>query len=313
MLRNVRLAAFIPLATLLACSTGASSPSFSSSDEALKKSAAPPSPPSPSSSASSLGTSANFAILARTAVTCTDTTIIGNVGVFPGSAITQTNCPVTGTINAANAAAAQGQTDFLAAYEAFRALPCDRTLTTLDGQTLVPGVYCFDAAATSAGGVLTLDGPATGLWVFKVGTLGTGALTGTGFSVVTRAGTPPACNSVFWWVAEAVTLTDSKFVGTVLAGAAVTLTRGTFNGNALSKAAVTITGDAVTGCPGAGAPACVDDDDDDGHDDHGKKDGGKDKMEHHKRHAADGGECREDDDHHDDNDHHDDKNKRGGR
>src|SRR4051812_42315153 len=292
MLRNLRLAAFIPLVTLLACSTEASSPSLSSSDEALKKSAAPP---SPSSSASSLGTSANFAILARTAVTCTDTTIIGNVGVFPGSAITQTNCPVTGTINAANAAAAQGQTDFLAAYEAFRALPCDRTLTTLDGQTLAPGVYCFDAAATSTGGVLTLDGPATGLWVFKVGTLGTGALTGTGFSVVTRAGTPPACNSVFWWVAEAVTLTDSKFVGTVLAGAAVTLTRGTFNGNAFSKAAVTITGDAVTGCAAAGARACADDD--------GDKDG---KMRRHKKHS-DADECDDGEDHEDGGDHHDDK------
>jgi Ice-binding-like len=308
MLRHARLALFLPLVSILACSSAGSSPSLSSSDDALKKSATPP---SPSSSASSLGTAASFAVLASTAVTCTDGTITGNVGVSPGTAIAQTNCPVSGTINAGNAAAAQARTDFFAAYEAFRALRCDRTLTTLDGLTLAPGVYCFDAAATSTGGVLTLDGPANGLWIFKVGTLGTGALTGTGFSVVSRAGTPLPCNSVFWWVAEAVTLTDSKFVGTILAGAAVTLTRGTFNGNALSKAAVTITGDAVTGCAAAGAPPCVDDDgDDDGHDDHDKKDGrdgGKDKMEHHKRHAADGGECREDDDHHDDHD------KRGGR
>jgi len=308
MLRNARLALFLPLASILACSSPGSSPSLSSSDDALKKSAAPP---SPSSSASSLGTAANFAILASTAVTCTDAAITGNVGVSPGSAIAQTNCPVSGTINAGNAAAAQAHTDFFAAYEAFRALRCDRTLTTLD-QTLAPGVYCFDAAATSTGGVLTLDGPATGLWVFKIGTLGTGALTGTNFSVVSRAGTPLPCSSVFWWVAEAVTLTDSKFVGTILAGAAVTLTRGTFDGNALSKAAVTVTGDAVTGCAAAGAPACVDNDDgdDDGHDGHDNKDGrdgGKDQMEHHKRHAADGGECREDVDHHDD------KDKRGGR
>jgi hypothetical protein len=230
-------------------------------------------------------------------VTCTNSTITGNVGVSPGSAITQTSCPVTGTINAGNAIAARAQTDFFAAYEAFRALRCDRTLTTLDALTLTPGVYCFDAAATSTGGVLTLDGPANGLWVFKVGTLGTGALTGTGFSVVTRAGTPPPCNNVFWWVAEAVTMTDSKFVGTILAGAAVTLTRGTFNGNAFAKAAVTVTGDAVTGCAAAGARACADGDDD------GDKDG---KMRRHKRHS-DGDECDDGGDHDDGDDHHDDK------
>src|SRR5437588_5938796 len=119
----------------------------------------PSSSASPSSSAPSLGTAASFAVLAGTAVTCTDATITGNVGVSPGTAITQTNCPVTGTINAGNAVAAQAHSDFLSAYDAFKALTCDRTLTTLDSLTLSPGVYCFDAAATSTGGLLTLDGP----------------------------------------------------------------------------------------------------------------------------------------------------------
>jgi hypothetical protein len=222
------------------------------------------------------GTSGSFAILANTVVTCTDATIIGDVGVSPGSAIVQTNCPVTGALHPNDAAATLAYADFLVAYDAVAAVPCDVTLTTLDGQTLAPGVYCFDAAATSTGGVLTLDGPANGSWTFKVGTLGTGALTGTGFSVVTPAGTPPACGNVTWWTAEAVTLTDSQFVGNVLSGAAVTLTRGTFGGNADSKAGVTITGDAVTGCTmgngggtggGHGGGSC-DEDKDDGHDDH---------------------------------------------
>ncbi len=203
----------------------------------------------------SLGTAANFAVLASTAVTCTDATVAGNVGVSPGNTITQTSCPVTGTIDAGDATAAQAHTDFLTAYAAFAALPCGQTLTTLDGLTLSPGIYCFDAAATSTGGVLTLNGPSNGTWIFKVGTLGTGALTGTNFSVVTSSGTAPACGSVYWWVAEAVTLTDSKFVGTVLAGQAITLTRGTFNGDAYSKAAITITGDVVTSCAlGGGNP-----------------------------------------------------------
>jgi hypothetical protein len=77
-------------------------------------------------------------------------------------------------------------------------------------------------------------------------------LTGTNFSVVAQGGAPLACNNVYWQVAEAVTMTDSQFVGTVLAGAAVTLTRGTFNGDALAKAAVTLTGVTVIGCENSG-------------------------------------------------------------
>jgi hypothetical protein len=210
---------------------------------------------------SALGAAGNYALLAGTAVTCTDGTVAGNVAVYPGvpPPVTQTNCTITGTIDAMNVAAAQAFNDFVGAYEQFRSLPCDQVLTTLDGLTLPPGVYCFDAAATSTGGVLTLDGPSNGIWIFKVGTLGTGALTGTGFSVVTQDGTPPPCNDVYWWVAEAVTMTDSQLVGTILAGAAITLTRGTFDGDAFAKAAVTVTGTAVTGCAlgsGGGAPVC---------------------------------------------------------
>jgi hypothetical protein len=60
------------------------------------------------------------------------------------------------------------------------------------------------------------------------------------------------CN-VAWWVAEAATMTDSHFIGTILAGAGITLTRGTFHGNAWAKADLTITGTAVVGCESAGA------------------------------------------------------------
>ena len=205
--------------------------------------------------APSLGAAGSFAVLAGTAVTCTDSTVTGNVGVYPGVPITQTSCPVTGTLNGGDTVAAQAHDDFLVAYDAFKALPCDQGLATLDGQTLSPGVYCFDSAATSTGGVLTLDGPADGIWIFKIGTLGTGALTGTNFTVIRKDGTPLSCNSVYWSVADAVTMTDSKFVGTVLAGAAVTLTRGTFNGNAYAKNAATTTGAAITGCTLGGSVA----------------------------------------------------------
>jgi hypothetical protein len=288
--RNSLLAFLLPLAASLSLSAPSSAGSVSSRQKVSASSA---------TSAPSVGSASSFAVLAGTAVTCTNATVTGHVGVYPGTAITQTSCPVTGTINAGNSVAAQAHNDFLTAYDQFKALACDRTLTTLAGLTLSPGVYCVDAAATSTGGVLTLDGPANGIWIFKIGTLGTGALTGTSFKVVTASGAAPPCNNVYWWVAEAVTMTDSQLVGTILAGAAITLTRGTFNGDAFAKAAATITGTAVTACAlGDGSQICKekckchckckhkhgdkdghddDDDDEDGH--HG---GGHHGGEHQK-------------------------------
>jgi hypothetical protein len=200
-----------------------------------------------------LGAAQGFALLAGTAVTCTNSTINGDVGVSPGTAVTQTSCIINGTIHADDAVAVLANIDFFSAYAGLALTPCDHVLTTLDiDQTLSPGVYCFDAAATATGHVLTLNGSSTDTWIFKIGTLGTGALTGTSFSVVTPSGAPPPCNNVFWWVAEAATMTDSQFVGTILAGAAITVTRGTFDGDALAKAAVTTTGTTVSAC-GLGA------------------------------------------------------------
>lgn len=194
--------------------------------------------------APALGAAANYAVLAGTAVTCTDGTIAGNVGVFPSTTFTQTNCPITGTIDLGDTVAAPAQNDFLLAYDQFKALPCDVALTTVGTRTLSPGAYCFDAAATLTGTVLTLDGPSDGIWIFNVGIGGTGALTGTNFSMAMAGG--GQASNVYWRVAEAATMTDSDFLGTILAGS-ITLTRGTFHGRALANAEVTITGTAVTG------------------------------------------------------------------
>jgi len=187
-----------------------------------------------------------FAVLGGPAVTCTNSSVNGDIGVALSSAFTNTGCTITGTVHAGDAVAARAYRDFLSAYAALATTPCDQTLTgTLAGVTLTPGVYCFGAAATLTG-TLTLQGPVNGLWLFKVGTGGTGALTATNFSVVT-AGGAQACN-VNWWVAEAATLTTSNFQGTILAGAAITVTGGTYNGDALAKAAVTLTGASTAGC-----------------------------------------------------------------
>jgi hypothetical protein len=204
-----------------------------------------------------LGSASSFAVLSAApggggAVTCTNGTITGDVGSSGlAASVVQTSCTINGTVIAP--VSAQVITDFNNAYAAYAAIPCDQTITgSLAGLSLSPGVYCVTAAATVTGGTLTLNGPSTGTWIFQIGTGGTGALTGTNFTVaMTGGGTP--CN-VNWWVAQAATMTDSTFVGTILAGAAITLTRGTFSGNALAGAtapgAVTVTGTTLVGCAG---------------------------------------------------------------
>jgi hypothetical protein len=217
------------------------------------------------SAAPVLGTADQFAVLAGAAVTCTDASITGDVGVTAPTGLTRTNCTINGTVHTADPVAVRAYADFLTAYATLATPRCDQTLFgPLSGLTLAPGVYCVDAASSTTGGTLILNGPADAAWLFKVGTLGTGALTGVGFSVVT-AGGARACN-VTWRVAQAVTMTDSNFQGTVLAGADITVTRGTFNGDAfaggdgtpqLPVGAVTLTGATLAGCEGSSPPPVV--------------------------------------------------------
>jgi Ice-binding-like len=203
-----------------------------------------------------LGSAGNFAVLSAApghggAVTCTTSSVTGNVGSsgVPASVVNTGPCTITGSIIAP--VSDQVVRDFNSAYAAFALVGCDHVLTTLDGQVLAPGVYCVDAAATSTGSTLTLSGPSSGVWIFKIGTSGTGALTGTNFTVAMIGGGTP-CN-VDWWVSQAATMKDSTFVGTILAGAAITITRGTFTGDALATAAVTMTDTHLVGCPGSQA------------------------------------------------------------
>jgi hypothetical protein len=200
----------------------------------------PPPPPPPST----------FRVLALTAVACTSGSISGDVGTFqagPTGSFTGVNCPVNGgTVQIGTAASIQAYNSFVAAYNARETVPCGTVLTgTLAGVTLPPGVYCFDNAATLTG-VLTLNGPSNGTWLFKVGTSGVGSLTATGLSVV-MAGNASSCN-VTWWVEDAATTTDSNFLGAILAGSDLTTTRGTLQGNAWSQGDVTITDTVLSAC-----------------------------------------------------------------
>lgn len=216
--------------------------------------AGPPPPPPPSG---------GFTILGRAAVTCSTGSIIGDVGTFqaPGDAppgtITAACGPVTtGTVHApGDPATKTAYNNFLAAYIARAPVAGDcnagNTLAgTLAGISLTPGTYCFTAAAALTG-TLTLNGPPTGVWLFKIGTSGTGDLTGNNFTVLMAGGAVP-CN-VTWWVRQASAMTTSNFKGIVMAGTGVTFTGGTFIGNGWAGASgtgdATETGAAITGCP----------------------------------------------------------------
>ena len=217
-----------------------------------------------SATAPALGTASSFAVLSAApnaggAVTCTTSTINGDVGSSGAMAsVVRTSCVINGAVVAPVSAGVL--LDFNNAYNQYAAIPCTGTLLpayTGAALTLTPGVYCSAAAVTFTNSTLTLDGQgnANATWIFKIGTGGTGALTGTNFSVIMANG-GQSCN-VNWWVAEAATMTTSGFQGNILAGAAITLTglAGTatpFNGDILAKAAVTVTDVTITSCNATG-------------------------------------------------------------
>lgn len=201
---------------------------------------------------------ADFAVLAGAAVTCTDSSITGDVGLANAGTITNTGCTIAGTTQAGTAGAQTAYATFLAEYANLQSQPpCDFYEVPLAGAFLPPGTYCYGAAVTVTGGTLTLVGSATATWIFRIGTSGTGALTGTNFTVVMTGGA--TCNNdVLWWTAQAATLTDSAFIGNILAGSDITVTRGTLDGQVLAggtgtdslrSGAVTLTNTVVDFCP----------------------------------------------------------------
>lgn len=191
-------------------------------------------------------------------VTCTNTgpgsTIEGDVGTTFTS-ITNTGCNITGAVDAP--VDPQVVTDFQNAYAEIESLnpTCDGVVPTTS-TVLPPGVYCSAAGTTIGTGVtITLDGNASDVWVFRVGTGGLGALTANGVDFV-MGGSADACN-VYWRTAEGATVTDTNFKGTVLSGMAFTMTRGSFEGRGLASTDATITDAGPMQFAGCLAPAAI--------------------------------------------------------
>jgi len=184
-----------------------------------------------------LGTAGTFAVLAGTTVTNTGpTTLIGDLGVSPGTAAT--GFPpglVTGMIHTGtDAVAVQAQKDAAAAYTTAAGQPCDVTLTGQDlgGKTLTPGVYCF-ASSAQLTGQLILDGQGnpSSVFIFQIGSTLT---TASNASVVLINGAQPCSSNIFWQVGSSATLgTRTSFTGNILALASITLNTGTVTNGGL--------------------------------------------------------------------------------
>lgn len=217
----------------------------------------------PSARADILGTAAGFAVLGGSTVTnIGSTTISGNLGVSPGSAVI--GFPpgsVSGTIYTADAVAGQAQTDLTTAYLSLQALLPTTNLTdqNLGGMTLTSGVYSFDSSAFLTG-ILTLNaqGRDNQFFVFQIGStlITSSATTGSTPSAKVQITNPGANDGVYWVVGSAATIgTYTQFEGNILSLAQIALETGaTIDcGRALNQTPGPVTMDTNTisiGCTG---------------------------------------------------------------
>ncbi len=166
-----------------------------------------------------------FAVLGASTVTSTgNTVLIGNLGVYPGSAIT--GFPpgfVSGlTYDNAEAVVQQAQIDALAAFVALSNETPVENLTGLDlgGLTLSPGVRNFTSSAQLTG-TLTLDGGGDPHARFDF-LIGSTLTTSVGSAIVLINGAD--ADNVFWKVGSSATLgSDTAFWGNIIAQASITM------------------------------------------------------------------------------------------
>jgi hypothetical protein len=187
-------------------------------------------------SAVPLGTAANFAVLAGSAVTNTGSSVIvGSVGVSPGTSVTgfPPGTVTGGSIHSADATAATAQNDLTTAYNNAAGQGVTQVLTGQDLGTvgpLGPGVYFF-ATSAQLTGTLTLNGGGNpnAVFIFQIGS----TLTTATSSVVLAVNGAQAAN-IFWQVGSSATIgASTSFLGNILALTSITTNAGVVMGGRL--------------------------------------------------------------------------------
>jgi type VI secretion system secreted protein VgrG len=193
--------------------------------------------------ASILGSAQSYAVLGGSTVTNTGSSVLwGDLGVFPGTAITGFGPvdggpgTVNGTIHAGDSAALQAQSDLASAYSLIAGQVATQDLTGLDlgGMTLTPGVYRFSSSAGLTG-ALTLDaqGDPNARFDFQIGSTLISASNASVHFINGGSG-----GNTYWQVGSSATLgTGTSFAGHILASDSITLTTGVSitDGNALAR------------------------------------------------------------------------------
>ena len=201
------------------------------------------------SAADFLGTAEPFAVLGGSTVTSTgNTSIVGALGVYPGSAIT--GFPpgeVVGITYSGGAVAQQAQADAFTAFTLLGVESSTQNLTGTDlgGLTLGPGVRNFSASAQLTG-TLTLDagGDSSARFDFQIGST---LITAAASSVILINGA--SADNIFWEVGSSATLgAGTSFEGNLLADQSITVGNGAnLNGRAFAlNGAVTLDGNLIT-------------------------------------------------------------------
>lgn len=199
----------------------------------------------------SLGAASTFAVLAGSTVTNTGmTTVTGDLGVSPGTAVTGFGPGVItgGSMHKTDTAAANAESALTVTYNdlAGRTLAPVSVSGNLGGMTLSPGLYKSTSSVEISSGELTLDakGNANAIFIFQIAST---LDVSTGRSVVLIGGAK--ASNVYWQVGTSATINaNAVFKGSILADQSIAAKTGAnIEGRLLARiGAVTLQGNTVT-------------------------------------------------------------------
>jgi hypothetical protein len=195
-----------------------------------------------------LASAAAFSVLGASTVTNTGpTTMSGDLGLYPGTAITGAPQPPPNSTYVNDAVAQDAQSDLTTASGFAAGQPVTATAgTDLAAENFTPGVYHASSSLLFSAGTVTLNaqGDPNAVFIFQIPS----SLTTSSATTVLLTNGTQACN-VFWEVGDSATLgSNSIFVGTIMALNTINAgTHLTLDGRLLAQtAAVNLDSDTIT-------------------------------------------------------------------